>query len=74
MPRGRPEQPETEYWTLADFLEHLNRLNENVYAKKGKKSPVIHCIGYQIDKQGGDFLRRLAHTYKGKYRRVASLR
>ena len=74
MPRGRPEQPETEYWTLADFLEHLSRLNQNVYEKKGRKSPVVHCIGYQIDKKGGDFLRKLAHTYKGKYRRVASLR
>jgi hypothetical protein len=74
MPHGRPKRPDVEYWTLGDFLEHLDRLNKTIYAKKGKKSPVVHCIGYQIDKKGGDFLRKLAHTYKGKYRRVASLR
>jgi hypothetical protein len=74
VPRGQPVAPEIAYWTVEDFLEHLRRLNEAVYAKKGRKSPVIHCIGYQIDSKGGDFLRKLAHAYKGKYRRVASLR
>lgn len=74
VPRGQPVAPETAYWSLEDFLEHLRRLNEAVYAKSGKKSPVVHCIGYQIESKGGDFLRKIAHTYKGKYRRVASLR
>ncbi|MBN2448877.1 MAG: hypothetical protein JXR77_00725 [Lentisphaeria bacterium] len=74
MPRGMPEAPKPDYWTLEDFLEHLRRLNEAVYAKQGKKSPVVHCIGYQIDNEGGRFLKSLAHAYKGAYRRVASLR
>jgi hypothetical protein len=74
VPHGQPVAPEPVYWTLEDFLEHLRRLNDAVYAKNGKKSPVVHCIGYQIDSKGGDFLRRLSHTYKGTYRRVTSLR
>lgn len=73
-PRGMPTPPEVSYWSLEDFLEHLRLLNEAVYSKNGKRSPTIHSIGYQIDSKGGDFLRKLAHAYKGKYRRVAHLR
>ncbi|MCK5806317.1 MAG: VWA domain-containing protein, partial [Lentisphaeria bacterium] len=74
MPKGRPKEPKTEYWTLQDFLTHFEKLFEKYYQKKGKKRPVVHCIGYQIDRDGGRFLKKLAHTYKGNYRRVASLR
>ena len=72
-PQG-PKAPETEYWSLNEFIEHLEKLNAELYAKKGRKAPVIHSIGYQIDRPGGDFLRKLAHQYKGKYRRVARIR
>ncbi len=73
-PGGAPKGPEREFWTFNEFVEHLGKLNEVLYEKKGKKAPMIHSIGYQIDRDGGDFLRKLARHYKGKYRRVARLR
>ena len=57
-------------WKLSDFLQHLRVLYENLDAKKGMKVPVIHAIGYCIDKDGDTFLRSLAEAYKGRYRRV----
>jgi hypothetical protein len=69
-----PQMPDSmRYWTLQDFIKHFGLLNDELYAKKGKKPPVVHCIGYAIDKEGGDFLRDLAKHYGGNYRRVASL-
>jgi len=72
-PQG-PKTPEKVYWSLNEFIEHFEKLNEALYAKKGRKPPVVHCIGYQIDREGSEFLRKLAHHYKGRYRRVARLR
>ena len=69
-----PKKPDPGYWTLTDFLQHLEVLHEEIYLKKGKKPPVIHCIGYQIDKKGHAFLRGLARAYHGQYRRVSRLR
>ena len=60
-------------WTLSDFIEHLKILHEALYVKKGKKLPIIHAIGYAIDKQGGDFLKGLTEHYKGRYQRVAKI-
>jgi hypothetical protein len=74
MPRGQPKPPKPEYWTLPDFLKHLEALHKALYAKKGRKLPVVHCIGYQIDSDGGRFLRKVAHTYKGNYRKVNRIR
>jgi len=69
-----PKTPDPGYWTLTDFLQHLKILHEHFYLKKGKKPPVIHCIGYQIDKKGHAFLQKLARTYHGQYRRVKRIR
>ena len=68
-----PPAPGPQKWTLSDFVEHLKLLHEKLYVAKGKKLPVIHCIGYGIDKEGGEFLKSLAETYKGRYRRVAKI-
>ena len=68
------EAPKARYWTLAEFMKHLKLLHEHYYLKKGKKPPVIHCIGYKIDKEGNAFLKAVAKEYKGKYRRVKSLK
>lgn len=72
---ARPTPPPVpqSMWTLTDFLQHLKILHEELYAKKGKKTPVIHAIGYSIDKEGGAFLKTLAETYKGRYRRVTKM-
>ena len=43
------------------------------YKGKGKKPPVIHCIGYQIDSEGSAFLKGLAKSQHGQYRRVTRL-
>lgn len=69
-----PPEPERQYWTIQEFINHMAKLNESLYAKKGKKLPVIHSIGYQIDREGGKFLKKLAHKYKGQYRRVTRVR
>lgn len=74
MPGGKPKAPGPGYWTLDDFLKHLGLLHQSLYAKKGRKLPAIHCIGYQIDHDGGRFLRKVAHAYKGRYRRVNRIR
>jgi hypothetical protein len=73
----RPKAPKMKdpgWWTLADFVRHLTILHEKHNKKKGRKPPQIHCIGYQIDKEGNAFLRGLARQYHGKYRRVKQIR
>ena len=69
-----PGPPSRQHWTFQDFVTHLELLHKKFYEEKGRKPPVIHCIGYQIDKPGGKFLRDLGRAYKGKYRRVARVR
>jgi hypothetical protein len=34
----------------------------------------MHCVGYQIDKDGGAFLKRLTEPYKGQFRLVRKRR
>lgn len=69
-----PPMPEPSYWKLPDFVEHISLLYEAVYKPKGLKPPQISCIGYQIDKDGGAFLRQLSDQYKGQYRLVRKLK
>jgi len=69
-----PPPPKAERWTLADFVEHITLIHEAVYKPQGRKLPQIHTIGYMIDKEGHEFLMRLARQYQGQYRRVQSLR
>ena len=69
-----PKMPDPGNWTLADFIQHLTFIQDDLYTKKGKKAPVIHCIGYQIDKNGSAFLRKLSKHYHGQYRKVSRLR
>ena len=68
-----PQMPDSmNWWTLDDFLTHFRMLHEGLYLKKGKKLPIVHCIGYSIDPKGGDFLKALTRTYKGQYRRIGN--
>jgi hypothetical protein len=69
-----PSLPPPGKWTLADFIQHMNLLYESVYKPKGLKPPRVHCIGYQIDKDGGAFLNGLARHFHGEYRLVRKLR
>ncbi|MFW5803318.1 MAG: hypothetical protein ACOCWJ_05310, partial [Verrucomicrobiota bacterium] len=69
-----PSPPKAGEWTLQDFLTHLSMLTEEYYTDKGKKPPVIHSIGYQIDREGGRFLRKIAEEYDGRYRLINRLR
>ncbi len=69
-----PPMPEAGNWTLADFVQHISLIYKDVYVEKGLKEPRIHCIGYQIDKDGGEFLKKLAERYKGQFRMVRRLR
>jgi hypothetical protein len=73
---ARPQPPpmaDPGWWTFADFVQHFRILNESLYAKKGKKAPIVHAIGYSIDKEGGAFLKALTDTYHGRYRRVTKI-
>jgi hypothetical protein len=54
-------------------VRHLEILHTELYQKKGKKLPVIHAIGYQIDREGGSFLKQLTRHYDGHYRKVGRL-
>ena len=68
-----PQMPDhMKWWTLEDFLKHFSILQVEYYNKKGRKPPMVHCIGYEIDKDGGAFLRDFSRAYKGQYRRVGS--
>lgn len=69
-----PPMPDPGYWKLPDFVQHISLLYEAVYKPKGLKPPQISCIGYQIDKDGGAFLRQLSDQYKGQYRLVRKLK
>ena len=69
-----PPPPKTGQWTLQDFLRHLELLTQEYYEDKGKKPPRIHCIGYQIDREGGEFLRKISNAYGGRYRLIKRLR
>ncbi len=68
-----PPPPKPQYWTLNEFLTHLKMLHEAYYLKKGVKTPTIHCIGYQMDKDGIEFLQALCKTYKGQFRQVKKI-
>jgi len=52
----------------------MTLIYEAEYKPKGLKEPHISCIGYQINKEGGEFLNGLARRYKGQYRLVRRLR
>ena len=70
-----PEMPDSmRWWSLEDFIEHFNILNNEYYVKKGRKAPVVHTIGYAIDEPGGDFLKGFTQHFKGSYRRVGSIK
>ena len=73
----RPQPPtmpkSMQWWTLADFIEHFNILQKELYEGKGRKPPVVHAIGYGIDKDGDEFLRAFTKQYNGKYRRVGKM-
>ncbi len=69
-----PPAPTAGRWTLNDFITHMDRIYEAEYKGKSLKMPQVHCIGYQIDKQGGDFLNRLSRHFKGQYRLVRKLK
>ncbi len=74
-PRPKPpEMPESmKWWTLEDFFEHFRLLHEQCYVKKGKKPPVVHAIGYGIDKEGADFLREFTKKYNGSFRSISRI-
>ncbi len=69
-----PGAPRPGEWTYGDFNNHISLLYKEIYVEKGLKLPRIHCIGYQIDKEGGAFLKKLAAQYKGQFRLVRRLR
>lgn len=52
----------------------MNMIYEAEYKPKSLKMPQVHCIGYQIDKQGGAFLNDLSKRFKGQYRLVRKLK
>lgn len=72
-PKCPVEAPKPRPWTLSEFLQHLKLLHEHYYSKKGMRKPIIHCIGYQIDREGNSFLKALAKEYKGRYRKVKKI-
>lgn len=69
-PPTPPPIPHPGHWTLTDFIKHIDLLHEAFYAEAGRKYPVIHCIGYAIDRDGHNFLQQLARRYRGNYRRI----
>jgi hypothetical protein len=69
-----PPAPEAGFWNLADFVKYLGLMYEKDYKPKGIDEPVIFCIGYQIDKEGGSFLKNLARHYHGQYRSVRQIK
>ncbi len=71
QPPGMPDS--MKWWTIQDFYDHFARLHEMEYVKKGRKLPVVHTIGYAIDKEGGDFLKAFTERYKGTYRRISKI-
>ena len=72
-PRPQPPAMDPGLWTMNDFLQHFRILHETLYVKKSKKLPVLYTIIYGNDKEGGDFLKTLAETYKGRSRRVTRM-
>ncbi len=69
-----PPPPPPGKWNLADFVQHMTLIHEAEYKPKSLKEPQVSCIGYQINKDGGEFLNGLARRYRGQYRLVRRLR
>ena len=69
-----PAAPQAGRWSLADFIQHMTLLYEANYKPKSLKEPQVNCIGYQINREGGQFLNGLAKRYRGQYRLVRKLR
>jgi hypothetical protein len=73
-PEFKEKPPEPKFWTIQEFLTHLKMLHKYYYLKRAQKPPTIHCIGYKIDGDGNRFLRAISKAYKGRYRRVQSIK
>ncbi|MDA3800239.1 MAG: hypothetical protein PF692_14315 [Kiritimatiellae bacterium] len=69
-----PPPPKAGFWTLADFVKYMGLMYDEEYKPKGVDEPVIFCIGYQIDQDGGSFLKNLASHYHGQYRSVRKIK
>lgn len=69
-----PPPPKAGKWTLNDFIRHMDMIYDAEYKPKSWKKPQVNCIGYQIDKPGGDFLNGLSRHFKGQYRLVRKLK
>jgi len=64
----------TKQVSFADMKVHLKKLSDKYYHQNGLINPIIHTVGYNVDKDGGNFLKNIAKKYKGKYRRIRIIR
>jgi hypothetical protein len=70
---GGPSPPGAGSWTTAEILDHLKKLQKDVYESQKRKPPRIHCVGYQTDTGAEQFLKELAYNNHGRFRRVKAL-
>ena len=56
-----------------DIIGLIESLHKKYYLPKGSKKPKIHCIGYNVDKEGDLLLKTLSKEYKGQYRWILKL-
>lgn len=70
---GGPGPPGMGSWTTAEILDHLKKLQKDVYESQKRKPPRIHCVGYQTDAGPEQFLKELAYDNHGRFRRMKAL-
>ncbi len=69
---ARPSLP-TAVWTFEDYQRHIEKLYAEFLEPSGLAMPTIHVIGFRSGREDSDFLRRLARTFDGQFRRVAGM-
>jgi len=70
---GGPSPPGAGSWSGDEILKHIDLLEKQYYKDKKKKPPRIHCVGYQTDPGAEQFLKDLAYSHHGRFRRIKAL-
>jgi hypothetical protein len=70
---GPPPPPGPGSWTAEEIMDHLEKLQKEMYLDKKRKPPRIHCVGYLADPAAEQFLRNLASSNHGRFRKIKPL-
>ena len=58
-------------WSTDDVLDHIRTLQQVLYTDKGRGEAHVSAVGYEVDSETRQFLRKLARDNNGNYRSIS---